>query len=319
VAGGGFSTAGIGSSVAGGSSSVVGGGSSGPGEGSSVAGGVVGRLVVGGGAAVRGGAAVVGSEVSTVLGGDVSPVLGEGSSETGIAVLGVGRVAGEDTTELLLAFAIRASPEPAPAKPSRTFRTVFCTVSLLPWSTVTACSSICSATPGRMRSTTCRGIGLSESGANQVRNETTTTAAAITPAPANKDLCLSPPRRPRSRFGRRRAGAFIPRPLLLSRINFSIRRTLLSKDPADEDPAYHEHDAQAQREQRDHVPGGRGGLVDLLLALGERVGSARAGSDSAVTTTATSVPISMNFLNLLLLPHCRLNKPGQMIAPRPWK
>jgi hypothetical protein len=306
VAGGGFSTAGGGSSVAG-------GGSSGTGEGSSVAGGVVGPLVVGGGAAVRGG------EVSTVLGGDVSPVLGEGSSETGIAVLGVGRVAGEDTTELLLAFAIRASPEPAPAKPSRTFRTVFCTVSLLPWSTVTACSSICSATPGRMRSTTCRGIGLSESGANQVRNETTTTAATITPAPANKDLCLSPPRRPRSRFGRRRAGAFIPRPLLLSRINFSIRRTLLSKDPADEDPAYHEHDAQAQREQRDHLPGGRGGLVDLLLARGERVGGARAGSDSAVTTTATNVPISMNFVNLLLLPHCRLSKPRQMIAPRPWK
>ena len=75
---------------------------------------------------------MVGGEVSTVLGGDVSPVLGEGSSETGIAVLGVGGVAGEDTTDLLLALAIRAIPGPAPAKPSRTFRTVFCAVSLPP-------------------------------------------------------------------------------------------------------------------------------------------------------------------------------------------
>jgi hypothetical protein len=286
VAGGGFSAAGGGSSVAGGGSSLVGGGSSVAGVGSSVAGDdVAGSLVGAGGGAS---AVVVGREGSAVAGRDVSPVLGEGSWEVGVAVLGVGRVAGEGATNLLLlaALAIRVISEPAPDKPSRTFRTVFCTVSLLPWSTVAACSSICSATPGRMRSTTCRGIGLSESGANQVSNETTTTAATITPAPANKDLCLSPPRRPRSRFGRRRAGAFIPRPLLLSRINFSIRRTLLSKDPADEDPAYHEHDAQAQCEQRDHLPGGRGGLVDLLLARGERVGGARAGSDSAVTTTA---------------------------------
>ena len=208
----------------------MGGASSGTGEGSSVAGGVVGSLVVSSGAAVGG------VEGSSILGGDVSPVLGEGSSETGIAVLGVGRVGGEDTTDLLLAFAIRAIPEPAPAKPSRTFRTVSCTVSLPPSSTVAARSSICSATPGRTRSTTCRGIGLSESGANQVRNETTTTAAAITPVPANKDLCLSPPRRPRSTFGRDRAGAFVPRPLLLSRINFSIgelsyRKTRRMKTP----------------------------------------------------------------------------------------
>ena len=192
--------------------------------------GVVGSLVVGGGAAVGD------VEGSNILGGDVSPVLGEGSSETGIAVLGVGRVGGEDTTDLPLAFAIRAIPEPAPAKPSRTFRTVFCTVSLLPSNTVAACSSICSATPGRTRSTTCRGIGLSESGANQVSNETTATAATITPAPANKDLCLSPPRRSRVGFGRERIGAFVPWPLLLSRINFSIgelsyRKTRRMKTP----------------------------------------------------------------------------------------
>ena len=227
MAGGGFSAAGGGSSVAGGGSSVVAGDSPVTGGGSSLAGDdVAGSLVVGGGASV-----VVGREGSAVLGGDVSPVLGEGSSEAGVAVLGVGRAAGEGATELLLlllllVLAIRALPEPAPAKPSRTFRTVFCTVSLLPSSSVAACSSICSATPGRTRSTTCRGIGLSESGANQVSNETTATAAAITPAPANKDFCLSRLRRPRRRFGRRRAGAFIPRPLLLSRINFSIRSTL---------------------------------------------------------------------------------------------
>jgi hypothetical protein len=219
VGGGGFSAAGGGSSVVGVGSSVTGGDSSVAGD------DVFGSLVVGGGASV-----VVGREGSAVLDGDVSPVLGEGSSEAGVAVLGVGRAAGEGATELLLllllVLAIRALPEPAPAKPSRTFRTVFCTVSLLPSSSVAACSSICSATPGRTRSTTCRGIGLSESGANQVSNETTATAAAITPAPANKDFCLSPLRRPRRRFGRAKAGAFILRPLLLSRINFSIRSTL---------------------------------------------------------------------------------------------
>jgi hypothetical protein len=215
VGGGGFSAAGGGSSVTGGDSSVAGDD-------------VFGSLVVGGDASV-----VVGREGSAVLDGDVSPMLGEGSSEAGVAVLGVARAAGEGATELLLlllllllVLAIRALPEPAPAKPSRTFRTVFCTVSLLPSSSVAACSSICSATPGRTRSTTCRGIGLSESGANQVSNETTATAAAITPAPANKDFCLSPLRRPRRRFGRAKAGAFILRPLLLSRINFSIRSTL---------------------------------------------------------------------------------------------
>lgn len=184
--------------------------------------GGVGSPVVGGGASV-----VVGGEVPPVLGG-VSPVVGEDSSEVGVTVLSAGRFAGEGATELLLlALAIRAIPEPVPANPSRTFRTVLCTVSLPPSSSVAVCSSICSATPGRTRSTTGRGIGLSESGATQVRNETTATAAAITPAPANKDLCLSPPRRPRRRFGRAEAGAFVPRPLLLSRISFDIKSPLV--------------------------------------------------------------------------------------------
>jgi len=213
--GGGSSVVGGGTSVAGGGSSVVGGGTSVAGGGSTVAGEVVGSLVVGSGASV-----VIVGEVSRVLGGDVSPVppvLGEGFPEVDVTVLGgVRRDAGEGVTGLLLALANRAIPElpAAPTKPSRTFRTVFCAVSLLASSSVAACSSICSATPGRTRSTTCRGIGLSESGANQVRNETTATAAAITPAPANKDLCLSPLRRPRRGFGRgRRVGAFSPRPL----------------------------------------------------------------------------------------------------------
>ncbi len=216
VAGGGFSAAGGGSSVVGGGSSVAGGGGSSVAEGGSPVAGddVVGSLVVGGGALV----------VVVVGGGDVSPVLGEGSSEVGVTVPGgVGRVAGEGATNLLLAvLATRAIPEPAPAKPSRTFRTV----SLLPSSSVAACSSICSATPGRTRSTTCSGTGLSESGASQVRNETTATAAAMTPAPANRDLRLSPPRRPRRTFGCAEAGAFVSRPLLLSQISLSIRSTL---------------------------------------------------------------------------------------------
>jgi hypothetical protein len=222
VAGGEFSVAGGGSSVVGGGSSVTGAGSSVTVGDFSVAGAdVVGSLVVGGDASV----VVEGDEIPTVRGGDVSPVLSEGSSEVGVAVLGLGRVAGEGATKLLLALASRAIPEPAPAKPSRTFRTLFCTVSLLPSSKVAACSSTCSATPGRTRSIICRGMGLSESGANQVRNETTTAAVAITPAPANKDLRLLPPRRPR-KFRRAEAGAFIPWPLLLSRISFSIRNTL---------------------------------------------------------------------------------------------
>ena len=223
MAGGEFSISGEGSSIVGGGSSVTGAGSSvTAGDFSAAGADVVGSPVVGGDASV----VVEGDEIPTVRGGDVSPVLSEGSSEVGVAVLGLGRVAGEGATKLLLALASRAIPEPAPAKPSRTFRTLFCTVSLLPSSKVAACSSTCSATPGRTRSIICRGMGLSESGANQVRNETTTAAVAITPAPANKDLRLLPPRRPRRKFGRAEAGAFIPRPLLLSRIRFSIRNTL---------------------------------------------------------------------------------------------
>jgi hypothetical protein len=224
-AGGGFSLAGGEFSAAGGGSSVTGGGSSVTGGDFSSAGAdVVGSLVVGGGASV----VVEGAEVPTVRGGGISPVLSEGSSEVGVAVLDLGRVAGEGATKLklLLALATRAIPEPAPAKPSRTFRTLCCTVSLLPSSKVAACSSTCSTTPGRTRSIICRGMGLSESGANQVRNETTTAVVAITPAPANKDLRLLPPRRPRRKFRRAEAGAFIPRPLLLSRISFSIRNML---------------------------------------------------------------------------------------------
>ncbi len=222
MAGGEFSVAGGGSSLGGGGSSVAGAGSSVTRAGSSVTAGdfsaagadVVGSLVVGGDASV----VVEDDELPTVRGGDVGSVLSEGSSEVGVAVLGLGRVAGEGATKLLLALASRAIPEPAPAKPSRTFRTLFCTVSLLPSSKVAACSSTCSATPGRTRSIICRGMGLSESGANQVRNETTTAAVATTPAPANKDLRLLPPRGPRRKFRRGKAGAKTPRPSL--RISF---------------------------------------------------------------------------------------------------
>jgi hypothetical protein len=104
-------------------------------------------------------------------------------------------------------------------------------------------------------------MGLSESGAHQVRTETSITAATITPAPAKRCPRLARPKRRKRKLGctaARRAGAFTPRPLwrISFSIGFSIRSTPLPEDPANQDPARHQSCSQAQREQseqRNHL------------------------------------------------------------------
>ena len=219
--GGSSATGGAGGSSPGGAGSSAAGGGGSPG-GSSAIGGVTGSLGAGG---ADGSLVVAGRELS--LGGAEDPLgadgsLGaEGSSEDGEVgvLLGVGRTAGKGTDEALPGMASCAALRPAPTTPSRTFRAVFCTVSLLPSISAAACSSTCSMAPGRTWSTSCSGTGVSESGASQVSKETTTTAAATTPAPANNDPWLAGrPRRSRKAFRRGKAGAFSPRPSL--RISF---------------------------------------------------------------------------------------------------
>ena len=236
MTGGSSATGGAAGSSAGGAGSSAAGGGGSPG-GSSAIGGVTGSLGAGGasvGGASVGDASVGGADGSLVvagrelsLGGAEDPLgadgsLGaEGSSEDGEVgvLLGVGRTAGKGTDEALPGMASCAALRPAPTTPSRTLRTVFCTVSLLPSISAAACSSTCSTAPGRTWSTSCSGTGVSESGASQVSKETTTTAAATTPAPANNDPRLAGrPRRSRKAFRRGKAGAFSPRPSL--RISF---------------------------------------------------------------------------------------------------
>ena len=82
-------------------------------------------------------------------------------------------------------------PERAAARPALMFSPTFCMLSLSTPSSVAAWttrSSTFSSTPGTTLWTAPIGRpmrGLSESGAKKVSSETTTTAAAITPAPIN--------------------------------------------------------------------------------------------------------------------------------------
>ena len=234
---------GDGSPVAGGVS-VVGGVSSAGGV--SVAGGGVGSLAAGGG--VEGGASsgadgcvspLVPAGDGVLVGPDVESLAScEGPpDEDGAAFGAVEGAAGEgdgepapvvrsDTPSRAFASSRRGSPEVAAVRPSRTVRTVFRTVSLPPSSSVDTCSSTRSTTPGRMRSTSSVGVGLSESGASEVRSETTTTAAATTPTPADAYPRPVRPRRESPRrerkFGRGGAGAFAPRPSLRIRLRTSF-------------------------------------------------------------------------------------------------
>lgn len=211
-----------GSSAAGGGDSSVGGaGSSTAGEGgsSTIGGGVTGSLVAGG-------ASVEGTDGSLGVAGWELSIAGiERSSEDGEGVgvlLGVGMTAGKSADEPS-GIASCAALKPAPITPSRTFCAAFCTASLPPSIRAAACSSTCSAAPGRTRSTNSSGSGLSESGANQVSKETTTTTAASTPAPADNEPRLWPPRR-----RGRRAGAFSSRPSFRT----SFRTSLNTVGPA---------------------------------------------------------------------------------------
>jgi hypothetical protein len=151
--------------------------------------------------------------------GAVEGAAGEGDGEPAPVVR-------SDTPSRAFASSRRGSPEVAAVRPSRTVRTVFRTVSLPPSSSVDTCSSTRSTTPGRMRSTSSVGVGLSESGASEVRSETTTTAAATTPTPADAYPRPVRPRRESPRrerkFGRGVAGAFAPRPSLRIRLRTSF-------------------------------------------------------------------------------------------------
>ena len=174
-------------------SSVGGDGSSGGGsEGSSVAGGGV--SIVGGGAGslvAGGGASAAGDGSLVVCEGGVFEVAGEeGSSEAGVAAPGVGKAAEAGAVELALTgwpaaiSRIRSGRElTRPARPSRALLTLSSSTP----SSVAIWSSTCSSASGRELSTASsieRTMGLWAS-FNQVRNETSTTAATITPALVN--------------------------------------------------------------------------------------------------------------------------------------
>jgi hypothetical protein len=172
-----------------GDSSIGGEGTSEGGDGTSV--GSVGSSVAGGVSVAGGGAGSLvpdGEDGSFVVcEGGMFVAAGEGSEESGAAVLGAGKTAEAGAVELELrgwpvaiSMSLSGREVTRPVRPSRTFLTLS---SSTPNSAATW-SSTCSSVSGRERSTAssierARGLWASF---NQVKKETTATAATITAA-----------------------------------------------------------------------------------------------------------------------------------------